>query len=55
MKVVNIGQLSKKQVRELNKKVKRGLLVKGKDYNYPRPKTAWTDEYYINFIPDKEA
>jgi hypothetical protein len=53
MKVVNIGQLTKDQVRELNKKVKKGLLVKGKDYSYPKPKTAWCDECYLNFIPDR--
>lgn len=50
MKVVNIGQLSKERVCELNKRVKAGELYKGKDYNYPIPKTAWCDRFYPNFI-----
>jgi len=55
MKVVDVGQLTRKQRRELDKKVKQGSLVKGKDYSYPKPKTAWCDECYLNFIPDKKG
>ena len=52
MKIVNIGQLSKKTVRELDKRVKNGELYKGKDMSYPIPKTAWCDRFYPNFIPE---
>lgn len=51
MRVVNIGQLTKEQVKELDKQVKQGVLFKGKDVSYPKPKTAWCDAYYPNFIP----
>jgi hypothetical protein len=52
--VTNIGQLSKEEIRELNKAVKKGILWKGKNYEYPTPKTCWFGyEYgYPNIIPD---
>lgn len=49
MRIVNIGQLSKERVRE---RVKAGELYKGKDMSYPIPKTAWCDQFYLNFIPE---
>lgn len=54
MRVVDIGQVTKKQRKELDKKVAQGVLIKGKDFNYPIPKTAWTDEFYLNFVPTEK-
>jgi hypothetical protein len=39
--VVDIGQLSRAEVAQLNRAAKRGLLQKTRAYWFPIPKTAW--------------
>jgi hypothetical protein len=39
--VTDIGQLSKQQVRDLNKFVALGVLIKGKGGPYPKEKTVY--------------
>ena len=54
MVITDIGQLTRAQRRELDRKVKRGELLKGKDLSYPKPKTCWFDALgYPNIIPDE--
>ena len=51
MIVTDIGQLTMAQRRELDRKVKRGELWKGKNLSYPKPKTCWFDALgYPNII-----
>lgn len=40
--VTNIGQLSRKEVSQLNNAVKSGYLMKTLDYWWPIPKTRYT-------------
>jgi hypothetical protein len=41
--VIDIGQFTKKEIYQLNKAVKSGILSKDKDYNrFPIPKTRYS-------------
>ena len=53
--VTDIGQLSKQEIYALNlyaSKKKSFVLIKGKSWSFPIPKTAWTHNGFINFIPN---
>jgi len=39
--VTDIGQLSKQNIRDLNKFVKKGVLIKGKGGPFPKEKTVY--------------
>jgi len=40
-RVVDIGQLSDQEIKDLNKYVKKGVLIKGKGGPFPKPKTVY--------------
>lgn len=51
--VVDIGQLSKSEIYQLNKYVKKGWLSKGKGGPFPRMKTMYAHPSF-DFVADRE-